>query len=246
MAASDAEKQIIIREVVKDVWIFSRPFNLFNKLPVGGRSTAIKLNDGSVWVVASTPLTEATKTKLQELGEVKYIIAPNAFHNLYLKSFKEAYPDAKTIGPVDLNAKLQEQQGWQLDATISDTQPETAFGFEEEIDYCFFSGHKNKDIAFLHKPSKTVIAADLLFNLPANEQYSQGASKPWFPFINTWSPNSFLMRTFISLKVENPVTMKLQVAKVVGWEFDRWIPCHGDVAETGAKQLFKQAYKSHL
>ena len=47
------------------------PFNLFNKLPVGGRSTAIKLKNGSVWVLASTPLTDATKSKLQELGEVK-------------------------------------------------------------------------------------------------------------------------------------------------------------------------------
>ena len=39
-------------------------------------------------------------------------------------------------------------------------------------DYCrsYFSGHSNKDIAFLHKPSKTVIAADLLFNNPPNEQ----------------------------------------------------------------------------
>lgn len=114
-----------------------RPFNLFNKLPVGGRSTAIKLNDGSVWVVASTPLTDSTKSKLQELGEVKcvwllamqirssrsnpfggrYIVAANAFHNLYLKPFKEAYPSAKVIGPIDLNVKLQEQQGWQLDAS---------------------------------------------------------------------------------------------------------------------------------
>jgi hypothetical protein len=34
----------------------------------------------------------------------------------------------------------------------------------------YFSGFKNKDIAFLHAPSKTLMVADLIFNLPATEQ----------------------------------------------------------------------------
>lgn len=63
----------------------------------------------------------------------------------------------------------------------------TKYGFEDEIEawylrimhipyhesyhfFSYFSGHGNKDIAFLHKASKTLITADLLFNLPAKEQ----------------------------------------------------------------------------
>jgi hypothetical protein len=34
----------------------------------------------------------------------------------------------------------------------------------------YFSGFRNKEVAFLHSPSKTLIAADLIFNLPATEQ----------------------------------------------------------------------------
>jgi hypothetical protein len=34
----------------------------------------------------------------------------------------------------------------------------------------YFSGFKNKDVAFLHAPSKTLMVADLIFNLPATEQ----------------------------------------------------------------------------
>ena len=44
---------------------------LFGFVPVGGRSTAIKLESGGVWILASTPLTDETKEKLAELGEVK-------------------------------------------------------------------------------------------------------------------------------------------------------------------------------
>ena len=38
---------------------------------MGGRSTAIKLRKGGVWVLASTPLNEETRMKIDELGEVK-------------------------------------------------------------------------------------------------------------------------------------------------------------------------------
>ena len=48
-----------------------RPYTLLGLFPVGGRSTAIKLATGGVWILASTPLTDETKQKLAELGEVK-------------------------------------------------------------------------------------------------------------------------------------------------------------------------------
>ena len=47
------------------------PFVRFGILPWGGRSTAIKLSTGDVWVLASTPLTEDTKSTIDKLGPVK-------------------------------------------------------------------------------------------------------------------------------------------------------------------------------
>lgn len=84
----------MVREVAKDVWIFStyvsislrshmqrrrsghshdiyRPFKRFGVFPIGGRSTAVKLSSGDVWVLASTPLNDVTKGKLKELGPVR-------------------------------------------------------------------------------------------------------------------------------------------------------------------------------
>lgn len=48
-----------------------RPFARFGILPIGGRSTAIQLQNGGVWVLASTPLDAETKLKIDELGPVK-------------------------------------------------------------------------------------------------------------------------------------------------------------------------------
>jgi len=84
-------------------------------IPIGGRSTAIKLRSGDVWVLASTPLTESTRQTLDKLGPVKYIVGADIEHTLYLGAqhtfimilascmsvsageFHEAYPDAKLI-----------------------------------------------------------------------------------------------------------------------------------------------------
>lgn len=56
------------------------PFARFGVFPIGGRSTAIKLKSGDVWVLASTPLDDDTKTKLKEIGPVKCVFAAAQCH----------------------------------------------------------------------------------------------------------------------------------------------------------------------
>ncbi|RPD56904.1 hypothetical protein L226DRAFT_512770 [Lentinus tigrinus ALCF2SS1-7] len=236
---------IVIREVVPNVWTFSRPFTLFGLVPVGGRSTAIKLDSGGVWILASTPLTDETKQKLAELGDVKYIAAGNHFHNLFLKSYKEAYPGAKLIGP-DALTKKKEFAGLTLDAAFSETNPEPELGFEDEVEACYFSGHANKDIAFYHKASKTVITADLLFNIPATEQFSKTSQSPKSILFGGMKPKGWQMPWFIWAKQQNKTAMVREAKKVYSWDFDRLIPCHGDVIETGAKAAWKSAWGSYL
>jgi hypothetical protein len=110
------------RKVTDDVWIFSRllfrplshgrrysqhhswisrPFTRFGILPLGGRSVAVKLSHGGVWVLASTPPTEETKAAIDGLGlvcfrlhsldflipyysPVSYIVSPNTDHHWFL------------------------------------------------------------------------------------------------------------------------------------------------------------------
>ena len=60
---------------------------MFGIWPIGGRSTAIKLQDGGVWVLASTPLDAETKSKLQELGPVKCVI-----HEIFKRTHETERP----------------------------------------------------------------------------------------------------------------------------------------------------------
>ncbi|KAG6829747.1 hypothetical protein H0H92_003623 [Tricholoma furcatifolium] len=187
--------ETVIRELVTSLRLWHAQLNVFSPftrsgfIPFGGRSTAIKLKSGGVWVLASTPLEPETKAKIDDLGPVKYIISPDAVHHLYLGEFKKAYPEAKLIGPAEA-IERHDDKNLVFDGVWGRDPPDTFF----------FSGFKNKDVAFLHVESKTLMEADLLFNLPAKEQYSKSPSSsyisslwaiPGIPFVRGLSPSSW-------------------------------------------------------
>ncbi|KAJ3793084.1 hypothetical protein GGU11DRAFT_431988 [Lentinula aff. detonsa] len=236
--------ETVIREVAKDVWIFSRPFSRFGIFPVGGRSTAVKMRNGNLWVLASTPLDSETKVKLDELGPVKYIIGADAVHHLFLSDFKKAYPEAKVVAPKAAIERVADK-GLKFDAWGSDPEG-TQYGFEEDIQHCYFSGFANKDVAFFHPASKSMIQADLLFNLPPTEQYSKSKSSGRLPFVGNFGPFSWFHSKFASAMGEDNEQMKRHVKIVASWDFERMIPCHGDVIEDRAKDAWKAAYKAYL
>ncbi|KAB5591583.1 Transcription elongation regulator 1 [Ceratobasidium theobromae] len=232
---------IVIREVTQNIWTFSRPFARFGILPFGGRSTAIRLQSGDVWVLASTPLSDETKAKLNELGLVKYICAPDAVHHMFIPEYKKEYPQAKVIG---VPALVEKNKGViEFDGVYGRDPVGTKYGYEPEIQACYFSGFENQDVAFLHVSSRTLIEADLLLNLPGREQYSKTKASPTIPFISLLVPSSRLHKSFVWSAGVDKAAMSRDAKTVSSWDFDRLIPCHGDVIETGAKAVWNEVYK---
>lgn len=127
--------------------------------------------------------------------------------------------------------------------------------FDREFDYEYVGSHANKELVFCHKPDKTLIEADMMFNLPANEQFSRTGEA---------STSGFLTRVFIGMQnTMGPATWQKRflwyiassgdrsgfsqsAQKIASWDFDRIIPCHGDVIESGGKGIFKKVFEWHL
>ncbi|KAH8830126.1 hypothetical protein DL96DRAFT_1591694 [Flagelloscypha sp. PMI_526] len=236
--------ELVIRKVTSNITTFSKPFKVFGILPWGGRSTAIRLNNGSVWVLASTPLTIDTKATLDAMGPVKWIMAGDVGHYLFIAEFAKAYPDAKVIAVKDLVQKLQEKDV-RVDGAYGSDPEGTMYGFEEEIQARYFSGFANKDVAWVHGPSKTLVVADLIFNLPGTEQHSKSKASSKVPLLGSLKPSGSVHKTFVYVG-QDKVAMKRDVHAVAGWDFDRIIMCHGDVIETGGKAQWKEAYAKYF
>lgn len=188
-------------------------------------------------------------------GKIKYIAALDLEHHLQLTAWKEAFPDAEIIAPEGLWEKRQSSP------EHKDTKFEHVFtkegvrkgkqGVSEEFDAEFETeyvyGHPSRELVFLHKPSCTLIEADLLFNLPAREQYSktrEGPSGLLTKIANTFmsaTPPATLQKRFVwyILASADRQAFIRSMKRIDGWDFNRLVPCHGDVVESGGKGVFR-------
>ena len=85
-----------------------------------------------------------------------------------------------------------------------------------------------EDVAFFHASSKTLIEADLLFNLPPTEQYSKTTYRTTLPLLGPLlTPTAKAHKHFLWGAGKDKEAMKRDAKAVAAWDFERIIPCHG-------------------
>ncbi|KAF2634609.1 hypothetical protein P280DRAFT_413423 [Massarina eburnea CBS 473.64] len=255
---SNPDQVMVIRDLVpRTITTLSVPFLRFGKLKIGGRGTIVRLQNGSLAVFSPVALTSEVKQKVAEMGEVKYITAMDIEHHIFLGPWHAAYPNAKVIGPEGLPEKRKSQNNEDVPFatvfTTSNTHPSIDPDFDAEFDYEYVPAHQNKEIAFHHKPTKTLIQADLLFNYPSTEQFSKTGVDPTSGILTklfgaVTNTQSVWQKRFIWYGISSGDRQGFaqSVARINQWDFERMIPCHGDVVETEAKSVFQRVFDWHL
>ncbi|KAL4925149.1 putative nuclear protein Qri2/Nse4 [Aspergillus undulatus] len=231
------------------------------------RGCKVRMSSGSIAVFSPVNLTPAVRETISSLGgRVKYIAALDLEHHIHLTPWEKAFPDAEIIAPEGLSEKRQSVPEYkdtpiqhilrQQDAA-KDNGKEWLISeeFNKEFDVEFVHGHVNKELVFLHKPSLTLIEADLLFNLPAREQYSKTGedansgilTKIMRPLLSTQPPATWQKRiVWYLFSSADRKAFGESMKRIDKWEFNRLIPCHGDVIESGAKGVFRSVFEWFL
>ncbi|PYH98487.1 hypothetical protein BO71DRAFT_395266 [Aspergillus ellipticus CBS 707.79] len=254
---------MVIRNVTSNVITLSLPFARFGRLKFGGRGTIVKMATGSVAVFSPVNLTPEVHDTINSLGgDLKYIAALDMEHHLHLKSWKEAFPDAAIIAPEGLWEKRQSNPQTKDAGPFEHVFRKDAQGpqsiseeFDAEFETEYVHGHPSRELVFYHRPSRTLIEADLLFNLPAREQYSKSKesatsgllTKIVSPLMSANSPATWQKRfVWYVLSSGDRAAFTESVRRIDGWDFNRLIPCHGDVVESGAKGVFRSVMEWFL
>lgn len=252
---ADPAKVMVIRDLDKYITTLSVPFLRFGRIKIGGRATLVKLQTGNVAVFSPVALTPAVKAKVQSLGPIKYIVAPDFEHHLFIRAWHEEYPDAEVVGMEGLPEKREADpatRGVRFSHVFSAKNKRDLHitpEFDAEFNYEYFHAHVNKELVFLHKPSRTLIEADLLFNLPATEQYSKSGVDPHsgiltklFGGIMNTRGNMIWQKRFLwyAAGKQDRAAFGDSARRIKQWDYDRIIPAHGDVIETGGKKIMDQ------
>lgn len=207
------------------------------------------------------------KAKLTALGgTVKYIVATDIEHHIFISEWATAYPDAKIIGPEGLpekRAKASETDpkiGKEVFAVVFNAKDKLTTKVDEEFDrdfaYEYVDAHANKELVFLYRPDKVLIEADFIFNLPADEQYSkcpEAEKKAGFPgklfmAMQTTKGEAKGMKRFMWYVVssKNRAGFNESVARIDAWDFETIIPCHGETIVGTGKDVFRKVFEWHL
>lgn len=265
---SDPEKVMVIRRLTPDILTLSTPFLRFGRIKIGGRGTVVRMQNGALAVFSPVALTDSVRAELQSLSPgapVKYITALDQEHHIFLESWHKAFPQARVIAPHSL-PELRNKQGYfkipqdswllaQPEKSVGQQQLSVDADFDREFDFEYVHAHANKELVFCHKPSRTLIEADLIFNLPATEQMSRTTENPTsgfltklFTYFQHTNGNALGQKRFIwyAASSSDRESFNRSVRRIDSWDFDRLIPCHGDVIEKGGKGIFQKIMEWHL
>ncbi len=197
----------------------------FLGLELGARMTVLELGEG---LLVHSPVG-VPPSVVQHLGTPRWVLAPNLFHHLY-------------VGPwIDAGA-----DGWAAPG-LPEKRPEVRFEgvvssgrspFGDEVEsYVLRCFSMTNEVVLLHKPSRTLLVSDLVFNISPRA--------PWTTRLAMRCMGGYpgCAVTLIERIGMRRDLAREDLAKIAGWDFDRVVMAHGNIIETGGKQALLRAFK---
>lgn len=201
-------------------------------LDLGTRMTVVRLPDGGLWLHSPIRLDEDDHARLAELGPVKHVVAPNLYHHLFVDACLARYPDAALHLAPGFDAKRPELKP----ATVLGDSPPAAWGgvFEQVL---LGGMPRMQEVVFFHRPSKTLIVTDLLFNLGRPKGFAGLFTRL------TGAYGKLAVTRILRLLIKDKAAFGASVARVLEWDVERVTLTHGDVIDTDARARVEAALR---
>jgi hypothetical protein len=195
------------------------------------RMSLIQSHKGIV-IYSPVRLEVADIEQIRRMGHVSAIIAPNLYHHTFLRPYMEAFPEARILVPNGLQAKIGDIRGAQVMTQDCD------LGLSRDLDHHIFAGHKLRETILFHRPTATLITADLIYNF---QRENFAAEKIFFRLIGSYGRPSVTF--YHRFAVEDKVSVQALMEAVNGWGVRRIIMSHGRIISAcDAGEIFTAAW----
>jgi len=173
MAAGSALYEPIntLKEVAPGLWIVDGPIvrmaaPLGTSAPFPTRMTLVRLPDGGLWCHSPIAPDAALFEAVDALGPVRHLVSPNKLHYAHVAAWKRRYPQAIAWASPGVRERAASQHiEVHFDADLADAAPPA---WADALDQLHFKGSRAiEEVVFLHRPSATLILADLIENFEA-------------------------------------------------------------------------------
>jgi hypothetical protein len=221
-----------LRRLDDDLWVVDRPLGILG-IQVGARMTVIRLENGDV--LLHSPVTPDAELcdALAEIGPVRHLVAPNKLHHLYFAAAAAAFPEAVRWAAPGLAEKRRDLE---FDEVLDDTAPAAWAG---ELDQIRLRGAPHvEEIVFHHRASRTLIAADLVFNVRESPSFITRLFLRANGVLGSFGP-SRMFRSFI----RDRAAARESLDRMLAWNFDRVVVSHGVVLQSRGRRVLRDAYQ---
>ncbi|WP_432453313.1 DUF4336 domain-containing protein [Agarivorans sp. QJM3NY_29] len=146
-------------QISNSVWVGEGETVPFFGLPYSTRMTVIRLSCGSLWLHSPIRWTSQLQQQLDQLGPVKYLVAPNKLHHLFISEWQQQHPQAQIFATKALQTKRKDIR---FDGLFT---PNIPGPWQADIAQLLFTGSvAMEECVFFHKPSQVLIVTDLVEN----------------------------------------------------------------------------------
>jgi len=194
--------------------------------------TVLKLPAGGLWLHSAIPIDSQLKAEIDALGQVEHIVAPNAYHHLYAGPASALWPGARVHGPRGLRRRRPDLR---IDAELAE-MPDPAWG--GALLPMRLLGTVLHETVFLHRPSRTLIVADLVENFDGS---------PHLPTQCYLRVAGLLGQVGVSrlgrFVFRDRSAARRSIDRILAEDFDRVVLAHGRIIPTGGPQAVRSAYR---
>lgn len=182
--------------------------------------------EGGVALWSPVAIDDALARRIDQVGEVRFIVAPNLMHHVHARAAKRRYPGARLVGPSALHDKI----GLAIDEPLEGTG---CFGDALAL-FPIGGSPRVQEVVALHVASRSLVVTDLVFNIHRCDGWLTRFVLRYLSGAYGELAQSRLLR----MATRDRDAARESLAPVVAADFDRLVVAHGDVIETGARAPF--------
>lgn len=211
-------------KLAPDLWFKSFPLKMLGA-NLRRNVSVIRLASGKLIIHSTGPFSTDDVAEIAGMGEPVWLIDTLLRHDTFTEKGRAAFPNARYLAPAGFplpcEPLLPPPAEWQEEIAIASVDGAPDFG----------------EVVMLHRPSRTLIVADLLFHFENDESWWTKLLLAAATVGGHFQPG---MTKPFKAAIKNSAAFRASIDNVLAWDFDRIIVGHGVPIESGGREKLKR------
>ncbi len=219
----------------EDIWLADGPVVAVAGFRYPTRMAVMRLPGGALFLWSPIGLSDGLRGAVAALGEVRHLVAPNTLHDRFLGEWQHAFPQATLHAPPGLAARHPDLR---FGRDLADSP---GFAWDGQIDQVEIPGNRiATELAFFHRPSRTLLFTDLIQHLPPS--WFTGWRAIVARLDGMTAPEPRVPRKFRYAFSDRPAA-RAAMRRVLAWPAERLVIAHGPPIAHDAHAVVARAFR---